>query len=89
MNCGANRRRDWDPALLWLWCRPAAAAPIGLLAWELPYAVGATLKNKKNKKIKGQKRRIERTACGGFSIPCIKMASLKDFKKGSSMIILF
>ena len=25
-----------DPALLWLWCRPAAAALIRLLAWELP-----------------------------------------------------
>ena len=31
-----------DPVLLWLWCRLAAAAPIGALAWELPYAVGAT-----------------------------------------------
>ena len=32
-----------DPALLWLWCRPAVAAPTGPLAWELPYAVGAAL----------------------------------------------
>ena len=23
-----------DPVLLWLWCRPAAAAPVGPLAWE-------------------------------------------------------
>ena len=30
--------------LLWLWCRPAAVAPIGPLAWELPYASGAALK---------------------------------------------
>ena len=30
-----------DPVLLWLWCRPAAAAPIWPLAWELPYAAGA------------------------------------------------
>ena len=30
-----------DPVLLWLWCRPAAAAPIRPLVWELPYAVGA------------------------------------------------
>ena len=35
-----------DPALLWLWCRPAAAALIRLLAWELPYAVGAALKKR-------------------------------------------
>ena len=34
--------------LLWLWCRPAAAALTGPLAWEPPYAVGAALK-KQNK----------------------------------------
>ena len=33
-----------DPALLWLWCRPAAIALTGSLAWEPPYAVGAALK---------------------------------------------
>ena len=27
---------------LWLWCRPAAVAPIQALAWELPYASGGT-----------------------------------------------
>ena len=27
-----------DSALLWLWCRPAAVAPIQPLAWEPPYA---------------------------------------------------
>ena len=32
MSCG------WDPALLWLWRRSAATAPIGPLAWEPPYA---------------------------------------------------
>ena len=36
-----------DPALLWLWCRLAAAAPIQPLAWELPYAASAALKGKK------------------------------------------
>ena len=29
-----------DPAWLWLWCRPAAAALIRPLAWEPPYAAG-------------------------------------------------
>ena len=38
-----------DLALLWLWCRPAAAAPIQPLAWELPYDTGASLKRKKKK----------------------------------------
>ena len=37
-----------DPALLWLWCRPVATAPIRPLAWEPPYAAGAALK-KQNK----------------------------------------
>ena len=39
-----------DPALLWLWCRPVATAPIGPLVWELPYAVGAALKKTKRQK---------------------------------------
>ena len=42
-----------DQALLWLWRRPAAAALIGPLAWEPPYAAGAALKkDKKDKKKK-------------------------------------
>ena len=39
-----------DPALLWLWCRPAARAPIPPPAWELSYAAGAALKKEKDKK---------------------------------------
>ena len=35
--------------LLWLWYRPAAAAPIQPLAWELPYAESVALKRHKNK----------------------------------------
>ena len=33
---GVGRRLGFNPALLWLWHRPAPAAPIRLLAWELP-----------------------------------------------------
>ena len=40
------------PASLWLWYRLAAVAMIQPLAWELPYAVGATLKKKKKKERK-------------------------------------
>ena len=40
MSCGVGRRCSSHPALLWLWCRLAAAAPIGPLAWEPPYALG-------------------------------------------------
>ena len=28
VSCGIGRRHGMDPVLLWLWCRPAAAAPI-------------------------------------------------------------
>ena len=51
MSCGVGDRSGSDPALLWLWRRPAAKALIGPLAWEPPYAVGMALKRKnKNKK---------------------------------------
>ena len=50
MSCGIGYRRGPDPALLWLWCRPAATALIGPLAWEPPYAMGVALKIQKDKK---------------------------------------
>ena len=50
MSCGVGGRRGSDPALLWLWCRLAATAPIRPLAWEPPYAAGAALKGQKTKK---------------------------------------
>ena len=47
VSCRVGRRCGSDLGLLWLWSRPAAAAPVGPLAWELPYAAGATIKEKK------------------------------------------
>ena len=47
MSYGVGHRHGLDPALLWLWCRLAAAAPIGTLAWEFPNAAGVALKRKK------------------------------------------
>ena len=44
-----------DPALLWLWCRPTAVAPIRPLTWEPPCAAGAALKGQKTKKKKKKK----------------------------------
>ena len=41
----SSRSRS-DLVLLWLWCRLAAVAPIGSLAWEPPYASGAAIKKK-------------------------------------------
>ena len=43
LSCGVDHRCRSDLALLWLWCGPAAVAPVGPLAWELPYATGAAL----------------------------------------------
>ena len=47
-----------DPALLWLWRRLVAPAPIRPLAWEPPYAVGVTLKKQNKKKTKNKKKEI-------------------------------
>ena len=45
MSSGIDRRRGSD--LAFLWCRLAAVALIRPLGWELPYATGAALKDKK------------------------------------------
>ena len=50
VNCGVGHRHGSDPVLLWLWCRPAAVALIQPLAWKLPYAAGAALKETNKKK---------------------------------------
>ena len=44
VSCGIG---GLDLALLWLWRRPVAAAPIQPLAWELSHAAGVALKRKK------------------------------------------
>ena len=49
MSYGVGHRHGWDPKLLWLWGRPAAAAPIQPLAEELPYVQGVALKRQKIK----------------------------------------
>ena len=75
MSCGVGCRRGSDHALLWLWRRPVATAPIQSLAWEPPYAAGAaqeiatttTTKDKRQKKKKKKKKRIlvgESSHCG-------------------------
>ena len=45
-----------------MWLQPAAAAPIRILAWELLYALGATLK-KKQKERRIPAPRILEVAC--------------------------
>ena len=47
---GVGCRHGSDLELLWLWHRPASAAPIRPLAWEPPYATGVALEKAKKKK---------------------------------------
>ena len=58
MTGGVGRRHSSDLALLWMWQwqRPAAAAPIGHLEWESPYAAGETLKSQERKKERKKER---------------------------------
>ena len=52
MSCDVGRRGSSDPALLWLWYRPLATAPIGPLACEPPCAAGAAQEMAKRQKLK-------------------------------------
>ena len=56
MNCGVGCRHSSDPALLWLWFRLAATAPIRPLAWE-PVAGAALEKAKRQRKKKTEKKK--------------------------------
>ena len=44
VSCGVGRSGGLDPVFLGLWHKPAAAALIQPLAWELPYASSTALK---------------------------------------------
>ena len=48
MNCGVGHRHGLGPALLWLWCRLAAAAPIQPLAPETSMPQVGPLKKNAN-----------------------------------------
>ena len=71
MSSGVGHRRSSDPALLWLWRRLVATAPIRPLAWEPPYAPGAaqeiatTTTTTTTKKTKDRKREENRRSCRG------------------------
>jgi len=62
VSCGVGHRHGLDLALLWLWCRPAAVAPIRPLAWEPPYAMGVALK-KEREPSSVWRRRTEASRC--------------------------
>jgi len=59
VSCDGGHRCGLDLALLWLWCRPAATAPIRPLAWEPPYTEGATLKSKNKERRKWRSSLVE------------------------------
>ena len=57
VSCGVGHRCGLDPALLWLWRRPAATAPTGPLAWEPPYAMGAAPEKARRQKTNKQTKK--------------------------------
>ena len=59
VNCGVGSRHGLDPMLLWLWCRMAAAAPTGPLAWVPPYTAGVALEKAKRQKRQKKKKEHE------------------------------
>ena len=64
MSCGVGHRCGLDPQLLWLWRKLAAVALIRPLAWELPNAARAALKQQKKKeKKKGVPGQRDRCFC--------------------------
>ena len=62
MSCGVGNSHGSDPALLWLWCRPAAVALIRPLAWEPPHSTSAALNSKKTNK---QTKKLCTVSCCG------------------------
>ena len=60
MSCVVGHRLGSDPALLWLWHRPASTALIRPLEWEPPCATGSSpKKDKKTKKKKKDQLRLK------------------------------
>jgi len=82
VNCGVGRRRSSDPALLWLWHRPGATAPIRPLAWKVPYAVGVALEKAKKQKKKKEKEAHSFVAGTDFVCVCLFRTASKPY--GSS-----
>ena len=72
MSCDVGVSRSSDLVVVCLWCRPAAVAPIGPLALELPYALGAALKSKNKNKNKTKQKNKKQKFKGserGFQAP--------------------
>ena len=87
MNCGVGCRCGSDPALLWLWHRLVATAPIRPLAWEPPCAPQAALEKAKKQKIKNTKKRkkikrlVTRSVLDTFSMLYVENKCQEIIKK--------
>ena len=70
MSCGVGGRLGLDLALLWLWCRLAATAPIRPLEpGNLPYAVGAAQEMAKRQQQQQQKEKLWTTKTASTAQP--------------------
>ena len=87
---GVGGRHILDRALLWLWPRLVATAPIGPLAWEPLYAVGVAQENgKKTKKKKKKKIAFKGSALAPFASlnPMLKGGVLLTAAKSSRKVV--
>lgn len=69
MSCGVGRRCGSDPALLWLWRRLAAIAPVQPLAWDPPYASGSGPRKGKKKKKQNKIKAYNSVSYGSVQNP--------------------
>ena len=81
MSSGVGRRRGLDPALLWLWRKLVATAPIRPLAWEPRYAEGTALEKAKRQKINKIKIQVLQRYFAHLEIKNIHLIS---YSKGQS-----
>jgi len=84
VSCGVGCRRGSDPALLWLWRRPVATAPIQPLAWEPPYAAGAaqeiaTITTTTTKRQKTKKKEKKRKEIGKIQVMWLQFNSFFSY----------
>ena len=74
--CGVGHKHGSDPTLLWLWCRLAAATWIQPLAWELPNAMGASLKSKNKTKQNKKQQKPGKLVLAGSKIQVLSLSSM-------------
>ena len=93
MSSGVGYRCGSDPELLWLWHRPAATAPIRLLAWESKCAVGVAQEMAKRPKKKKTKKKKQTVLCVTsvtflLNIQCSQILC-RSFKNNICSLFLF